>query len=52
MAPVTDEEWADLVAHEIPKTSDPVIQHYLESRRALIAEEQKHRSGTAIRSFY
>ncbi|KAK4038274.1 hypothetical protein C8A01DRAFT_48092 [Parachaetomium inaequale] len=25
MAPVTDEEWADLVAHEIPKTSDPAL---------------------------
>jgi len=45
MAPITDEEWADLVAHELPKTSDPVIQKYLESRQALMAEEQKHRSG-------
>jgi hypothetical protein len=45
MAPITDEEWADLVAHELPKPSDPVIQQYLESRRALVAQEQKHRSG-------
>lgn len=45
MAPITDEEWADLVAHELPKTSDPVIRTYLESRRALIAQGQKHRSG-------
>jgi hypothetical protein len=50
MAPITDEEWVDLVAHELPKTSDPVIQKYLESRRALIAEEQKHRSGIALYS--
>ncbi len=46
MAPITDEDWADLVAHELPKTSDPVVQKYLESRRALVAEEGKHRSGT------
>jgi hypothetical protein len=45
MAPISDEEWADLVAHELPKTSDPVIQNYLKSRRALMAEEQKQRSG-------
>jgi hypothetical protein len=50
MAPITDEEWADLVAHELPETSDPVIQKYLESRRALIAEEQKHRCGIALYS--
>jgi adenosine deaminase CECR1 len=48
MAPITDDEWADLVAHELPKTSDSVIQNYLESRRALMAQEQKHRSGTMI----
>ncbi|KAL2190711.1 Metallo-dependent hydrolase [Thermothelomyces heterothallicus CBS 203.75] len=45
----TDEEWADLVAHELPKTSDPVIQHYLENRRALIAQEQKDRSDSSFR---
>ncbi|KAK4153215.1 adenosine deaminase CECR1-A [Chaetomidium leptoderma] len=49
MAPITDDEWADLVAHELPKTSDPVIQNYLESRRALVAEEQKHRSDHSFR---
>jgi len=48
MAPLSDDEWADLAAHELPKTSDPVVQKYLESRRALMAEEQKHRSGIAI----
>lgn len=48
MAPISDQEWADLVAHELPKTSDPVIQKYLESRRALMAEEQKHRSGIPL----
>lgn len=45
MAPISDEEWADLVAHELPKTSDPVIQNYLKNRRALMAEDMKQRSG-------
>ncbi|KAH6631139.1 hypothetical protein B0J18DRAFT_463933 [Chaetomium sp. MPI-SDFR-AT-0129] len=49
MAPITDEEWADLVAHELPKTSDPVIRSYLESRRALIAQGQRHRSDFSFR---
>ncbi|KAK4104220.1 Metallo-dependent hydrolase [Parathielavia hyrcaniae] len=49
MAPITDDEWADLVTHELPKASDPVIQRYLESRRALMAEEQKHRSDFSFR---
>jgi adenosine deaminase CECR1 len=48
MAPITDDEWADLVAHELPNTADSVIQSYLESRRALMDQEQKHRSGTVI----
>ena len=51
MAPITDDEWADLVAHELPNTTDSVIQSYLESRRALMAQEQKHRSGTTIPYF-
>jgi hypothetical protein len=52
MAPITDEDWADLVTLELPKTSDPVVQKYLESRRALMAEEGKHRSGIlALPSF-
>lgn len=51
MAPVTDDEWADLVARELPHTTDSVIQNYLESRRALMAQEQKHRSGTTISYF-
>ncbi|KAH6844985.1 hypothetical protein B0I37DRAFT_311126 [Chaetomium sp. MPI-CAGE-AT-0009] len=25
MAPITDDEWADLVAHELPKISDPAL---------------------------
>ncbi|KAK3309140.1 uncharacterized protein B0T15DRAFT_526304 [Chaetomium strumarium] len=49
MAPLTDEEWADVVSHELPKTSDPVIQKFLQSRNALIAEEQKHRSDYSFR---
>ncbi|KAK4122495.1 Metallo-dependent hydrolase [Parathielavia appendiculata] len=44
MVAITDDEWADFVAHELPNVSDPVIQKYLESRRALIAEQQKRRS--------
>lgn len=48
MAPISDDEWADLAAHELPKTSDPVVQKYLESRRALMTEEQKHRSGITL----
>jgi adenosine deaminase CECR1 len=47
MAPLTDEEWADVVSHELPKMSDPVIQKFLQSRNALIAEEQKHCSGSS-----
>jgi len=43
--PINDEEWADLVAHEIPPNDDAVIEKYLSSRAALIAEEKKHRSG-------
>ncbi|KAK4241647.1 adenosine deaminase CECR1-A [Achaetomium macrosporum] len=49
MALLTDEEWADFVAHELPKTSDPVIQKFLQSRNALIAEERKHRSDYSFR---
>lgn len=48
MAPITDEEWADLVADELPRESDPVMQKYRESRRALMAEEHKQRSGTIL----
>jgi hypothetical protein len=50
MAPISDEEWADLIAHELPKTSDPVIQNYLKSRRALMAEDLKQRSGISFLS--
>ncbi|KAJ4306108.1 hypothetical protein N0V88_000904 [Collariella sp. IMI 366227] len=49
MARITDDEWADLVAHELPKPSDIVIQKYIESRSALIAEEQKQRSDHTFR---
>ena len=46
MAPITDDDWADIATNELPKASDPVVQKYLASRHALMAEEQKHRSGT------
>ncbi|KAL2129359.1 hypothetical protein VTI74DRAFT_7896 [Chaetomium olivicolor] len=49
MAPITDDEWADLVAQELPKSSDLVIRKYLESRSALMAEEQKQRSDHSFR---
>ncbi len=52
MAPISDEEWTDLVAHELPQQSDPVIKKYLESRDALMAQEQKHRSGNIFISLY
>ncbi len=48
MAPISDEDWAELSELELPKPLDPVIQKYLESRRALMAEEEKHRSGNPV----
>lgn len=40
----SDEEW-DVVSQEMPRDEDAVIQQYLKGREALIAEEQKKRSG-------
>ncbi len=48
MAPITDDDWADIATNELPKASDPVVQKYLASRHALMAEEQKHRSGSVV----
>lgn len=47
MAPLTDAEWAEIAAHELPRTTDDVMQHFVTGRRALMAEEQKQRSGTS-----
>ncbi|KAK0635170.1 hypothetical protein B0T17DRAFT_486108 [Bombardia bombarda] len=45
-----EKEWVDSVlANELPKNSDPVIQQYLKGRSALIAEEQKQRSDHSFR---
>ncbi|KAK4191174.1 adenosine deaminase CECR1-A [Podospora australis] len=46
MAKITNEEWAEIVAEELPQRDEPVIQKYLQSRNALMAEELKHRSAT------
>ncbi|KAK4164843.1 Metallo-dependent hydrolase [Cladorrhinum sp. PSN259] len=46
--PLTNEEYAELV-EGIPSPSDPVIQKYLSSKEALIAEEKKHRSDHSFR---
>lgn len=51
MAPITDQEWTDLVEHELPQHSDPVIQRYLESRGALMAQNQKRHSGNTSTFF-
>lgn len=44
----SEEEWQE-VLQELPKTDDPVVQHYLKGREALIAEEKKQRSDYAFR---
>ncbi len=48
MAPITDDDWDEIAANEMPKASDPVVQKYLASRHALMTEEQKHRSGSVV----
>lgn len=49
MARISDEEWADIIAEELPKRAEPVIQKYLQSRDALRNEELKHRSDSSFR---
>ncbi|ESA42397.1 Metallo-dependent hydrolase [Neurospora crassa] len=46
---ITDEEWADILAHELPTQNDPILQKYHAARAALIAEEQKQRSDHVFR---
>lgn len=40
----TEEEW-EAVSQELPSSEDVFIQKYIKGREALIAEEQKKRSG-------
>lgn len=40
----TDQEWEE-ISQDIPKENEPFLQKYLESREALIAQENKQRSG-------
>ncbi|KAK0719588.1 adenosine deaminase-related growth factor [Lasiosphaeris hirsuta] len=49
MPPISDQDWDEMVAQEIPKPSDPVIQQYLQSRQALMDEEHKQRSDYSFR---
>lgn len=47
---ITDEEWAEIEAHELPTQNDPVMQKYHAARDALIAEEQKQRSDAHFKA--
>jgi adenosine deaminase CECR1 len=47
MSPITDEEWEEIYAQEVPAKDSAVIKSYLQGREALIAEEKKQRSGTS-----
>lgn len=42
----TDEEWAE-VARDMPAADDPFIRKYVDGREALVAREDKQRSGSA-----
>lgn len=46
---ITDSEWADILAHELPSQNDPILQKYHAARTALVAEEQKQRSDAIFR---
>lgn len=41
---MTQEEWEE-ISQELPKSEDAVLQKYIHGREALIAQEQKQRSG-------
>ncbi|KAH6649745.1 hypothetical protein F5144DRAFT_588399 [Chaetomium tenue] len=36
MAPITDDEWADLVAHELPKATDPALSPIAKKARDIL----------------
>jgi len=40
----TDEEWAE-ISSTVPTEEEPFLKKYLEGREALIAQENKQRSG-------
>ncbi len=42
---MSEDDWAEL-AQDIPAPGDAVLQTYMQGREALMAEEQKQRSGT------
>jgi adenosine deaminase CECR1 len=43
--PFTSEEWEE-ISQTVPTHDEPFIQKYIEGREALIAQENKQRSGT------
>ncbi|KAK3402746.1 hypothetical protein B0T20DRAFT_428340 [Sordaria brevicollis] len=47
---ITDEDWADIVANELPSKDDPILQKYHSARSSLIAEEAKQRSDHHFKS--
>ncbi|KAK3944947.1 adenosine deaminase-related growth factor [Diplogelasinospora grovesii] len=49
MSPITDEEWEEIYAQEVPAKDSAVIKSYLQGREALIAEEKKQRSDHKFR---
>ncbi len=48
MPPINDNDWVELVAHELPKEGNAVLQTYLKSRQTLMSEEKKQRSGVYL----
>lgn len=44
MSLYTEEEWEE-ISQDLPKESDPFMQKYIQGREALIAQENKERSG-------
>ena len=49
MPPISDPDYAALLAEEVPTASDPVIKQFLAARDALRAEEQRQRSDHSFR---
>lgn len=49
MPPISDADYAALLASEVPAPSDPVIKQFLAARDALRAEELKQRSDHSFR---
>lgn len=49
MPPISDADYAALLAEEVPTASDPVIKQFLAARDALRSEELKQRSDHSFR---